>query len=206
MESRNRYQGVHPHAVGTVRFHARKLARSPGFHPDDVEDLEQELMLHIHRQMVRHNPDRASTGTFLSRMVDNFAISLHRQATANGVGEVKFVSLSEPVQDEDGNTSERLDLLPSDLSPWPNHGTSWHEEVENRVEVSRLLKRLPPSLRQLALLFMTEPVSTVSRTRGISRQSLYEVVARMRRLVAGPAKKIPTTLRPAAYVTGMRQA
>ena len=50
MESRNRYDGVDSYAVTKVRYQARRLARSRAFHPSEIEDLEQELMLDLFRR------------------------------------------------------------------------------------------------------------------------------------------------------------
>lgn len=189
MESRNRYHGIHPYAISTLRHHARRLAKSSGFLPNDVEDIEQEMMLHVHRQLGRHNPARASAETFIARMVGNFAISLHRKVMANDFAEYQTISLHETVQDEDGNTFELADTIPSDCSFWPDRGAIWYEAIENQVDASRLLRQFPPSLRRLARLFMMEQVTTVSRTRGIARQTIYDAVSKMRSLVEGPENK-----------------
>jgi DNA-directed RNA polymerase specialized sigma24 family protein len=49
MSSANRYPGIDPRIVASVRHHARRASgRLSGI---ELEDLEQELMLHAHRRL-----------------------------------------------------------------------------------------------------------------------------------------------------------
>ncbi|MBF0213404.1 MAG: sigma-70 family RNA polymerase sigma factor [Magnetococcales bacterium] len=203
MESHNRYEGLHAYAVGTVRHHAWRLAHSPGFLPEELEDLEQEMMLHIHRQLPLHNPAKASLETFISRLIDNFTITLHRQTMVGGIGDIQLVSLNEPVLNENGDTGERLTDISADNSLWPHHEAAWHEGVENRLDAARILKRLPPSIRRLALLYMMDSVSSASRSGGVARQTVYEAISRIRRMLStGKTKKDSDTSPPRCVCKG----
>ncbi|MBF0628229.1 MAG: hypothetical protein HQL91_08400 [Magnetococcales bacterium] len=200
MESHNRYEGLHAYAVGTVRHHAKRLAHSPGFLPDDLEDIEQEMMLHIYRQLPLHNPAKASLETFISRLIGNFAITLYRQTTNHGIDNFRIISLSEPVQDQDGGMTELIMLLSSDNSLWPQHGAAWNEGVEYRLDVARILKRLSPSIRNLARLFMMGSVAPVSRRGGVGRQAVYEAISRIRRMLAPEGAKKNSDTSPSRCV------
>ncbi|MEO5346873.1 MAG: hypothetical protein H7834_10915 [Magnetococcus sp. YQC-9] len=203
MESHNRYEGIHAYAVGTVRHHAWRLAHSPGFLPEDLEDIEQEMMLHIHRQLPLHNPAKASMETFISRLIGNFTITLHRQTMVGGIGELQLVSLNEPVLNEYGDICELIADITADNSFWPHHEAAWHESVENRLDAALVLKRLPPSIRRLALLYMMESVSSVSRSGGVARQTVYEAISRIRRMLSpGKAKKNSDTSPPRCVCKG----
>ena len=51
MASANRYPGIDPRIVRCVRHHAGRIrAALPGM---EIEDVEQELMLHVHRRLSR---------------------------------------------------------------------------------------------------------------------------------------------------------
>ncbi|MEO5355100.1 MAG: hypothetical protein H7835_18085 [Magnetococcus sp. XQGC-1] len=189
MESRNRYKGIHPAIVDTVRHHAHKLASSGSFFPLDVEDIEQEMMIHLHRQLPRYDASKASAATFISRLISVHGISLYRSVVARGVGGARTVSLSDFVRDGEGHFVELIETIPSDCSLWPNNGADWHEAVEARIDVMRFLEKLPKSLRQHALWLVSMSVTEVLRMQGISRHVLYGIVSRMQCMSGGTSKK-----------------
>jgi len=53
MDSHNRYDGLDPQAIRTVRIHARRLARRNVIPDMETEDYEQELMLDLYRRIDR---------------------------------------------------------------------------------------------------------------------------------------------------------
>ena len=80
MDSRNRYDGLDPQAIRTVRTHARRLARRGAMPGMDTEDYEQELMLDLHRRLrrLRERAIAAGFGIF-------FAVPLRRFPKAAGI-------------------------------------------------------------------------------------------------------------------------
>lgn len=179
MESRNHYHGLHPYAINTVRHHARRLARSPGFSPADVEDIEQELMLDMHRRLTRFDPSRASLDTFMARVAMNRVASLLDEVSG-GSGKLETTSLNELVQDNDGSVIELVDTISSGQALWCTHPLSWHEAIDLRMDLLRLLDRLSPHLRRLAERLMEETVTEISNSTGTPRHRLYEGVEKIR--------------------------
>ncbi|MBF0178163.1 MAG: sigma-70 family RNA polymerase sigma factor [Magnetococcales bacterium] len=179
MESRNHYHGLYPYAVCTVRHHARRLARQPGFSPADVEDIEQDLMLDMFRRMARFDPSRASLDTFMARVATNRVASLLDEVP--GMKEQqKTTSLNELVQDDDGSVIELIDTIASGQALWYEHPLSWHEAIDLRVDLSHLLDQLSPCLRRLAERLMEETVTEISNSTGTPRYKLYEGVGKIR--------------------------
>ncbi|MBF0339492.1 MAG: sigma-70 family RNA polymerase sigma factor [Magnetococcales bacterium] len=180
MESRNHYHGIHPYAVSTVRHHARRLVRSPGFLPADVEDIEQELMLDMHRRLARFDDSKAGVRTFIARVVVNHVATMLEGLRQVRNGDIEMISLHETVHDGDGMVSELIDTISSSQSPWFTHGLPWHESIDLQTDVSRLLARLPPSLRWLAERLMEETISELSTATGTPRHMLYVAVEKIR--------------------------
>ena len=84
MSSANRYPGIDPRIVASVRHHARRAnGRLPGM---ELEDLEQELMLHAHRRLSSYDPGRADLWTYVDRILSNFVANLAKAAGARSRG------------------------------------------------------------------------------------------------------------------------
>ena len=57
MFTANHYSGIDARIVASVRHHARRAqGKLSGI---ELEDLEQELMLHAHRRRAQYDPTRA---------------------------------------------------------------------------------------------------------------------------------------------------
>ncbi|MBF0309305.1 MAG: sigma-70 family RNA polymerase sigma factor [Magnetococcales bacterium] len=205
MESRNHYHGIHPYAVGTVRHHARRMARTPAFRPVDVEDLEQELMLDLHRRLVRFDSSKAGLTTFIARVVENHAATMLDGSGYGSDGEAGTVSLNDMVWDGDGDSVELIDTIATSQSPWNVHALSWHESIDLRTDVSRLVDRLPPSLRAIAERLMEQTVSELAASAGIPRHAFYVAIEKIRSRFSQmqPRKKSPTDSGSRRYVRGM---
>ncbi|MBF0296932.1 MAG: sigma-70 family RNA polymerase sigma factor [Magnetococcales bacterium] len=207
MESRNHYQGIHPYAVRTVRHHAWRLARSDRFHPADMEDIEQELMLDLHRRFSRFDATKADVTTFIARVVANHAASLCEATGWDRRDASRTISLNEEIQDGDGNPVERIDTISDSQSPWQMQVPSWHEAIELRTDISRLLGRLPPSLRNIAERLKETTVSELSASAGIPRHRLYDALGKIRNRLTqtGSRKKSPTDSKARRYVRDMER-
>jgi RNA polymerase sigma-70 factor (ECF subfamily) len=205
MDSRNRYHGMPPYAINTVRHYARRLARNPGIFPADVEDLEQELMLDLHRRLDRFNSAKASINTFIARVIENHAATILDSSRQEKNG--KMVSLHELVQNDDGDAVELIDTITASQSPWATHALSWNESIDLQADVLRLLARLPPSLREIAQRLMEETVSELSASTSITRQAVYvamgKIKSRFNKMES--RKKSPTAFEFRRYVRGMEQ-
>ncbi|MBF0154653.1 MAG: sigma-70 family RNA polymerase sigma factor [Magnetococcales bacterium] len=205
MESRNHYHGIHPYAIRTVRHHARRLSRSFGFLPSDLEDIEQELMLDLHRRLSRFDPTRAGLTTFIARVVENHAATLLEGTGREGAEESAPLSLNEVIQDGDGTPVELIDTIAASQSPWHDHAIPWHDGIDLRADISRMLDRLPTSLRAIAERLMGQTVSELAASAGIPRHALYAAIAKIRGRFnqMQPRKKSPTDSGSRRYVRGM---
>jgi len=182
MESRNRYDGVESYAVTKIRYQARQLARSRPFHPSDIEDLEQELMLDLFRRLPAFDPTRASRNTFTDRLIENRAASLIKAARARKRGpDIKHESLQAVVSDETGGRLELGDTIPAENGLWAAGDRGWDEAIELRHDLARAIRRLPPRLASLCARLATDTVTEVSRDTGMSRPSVYDAIARVRK-------------------------
>ena len=76
MEHSNRYNGIDPRAVNTVRFHARRLTRRRAVPGMEVEDYEQDLTLDLLHRLKKYDSSRSGIATFIDRVVRHRSASL----------------------------------------------------------------------------------------------------------------------------------
>lgn len=179
MASTNRYHGIDPRIVRCVRHHAaRATAALPGM---EVEDVEQELMLHVHRRLWHFDAARGSLRTFVDRIARHCAANLMHAARSEkrGAG-VEFLSLDAITCNCDD--SEAAIAGPDGWTrvPTPHAGFSPEDLLNLRIELWRVFDRLPPALRSCFLGLFDNTVADAARRTGVSRSTLYERIATIR--------------------------
>lgn len=82
MERKNRYEGLDPAAVSSIRHHAKRLARGNAVPGMDIDDYEQHLALRLLRRSDGYDDRRASFATFADRVVRSKSATLARTTEA----------------------------------------------------------------------------------------------------------------------------
>jgi DNA-directed RNA polymerase specialized sigma24 family protein len=136
---------------------AATLVALLGLPPDCRRDLEQEALCALWRARLAFDPRRASWHAFSERVVANHLSSLARQMRSQRSGQFR----EEPLE-------EHHDLA----AP--------HDLVDLRLDVTRVLARVSPFDRRVALCLIDGSPTDTSRTLGISRASAYRAIGRLR--------------------------
>ena len=93
---------------------ARKLTLRRGFAQSDLDDICQELRLHLHKRAERFDPAKATWDQFVSFILDKRICSLERYRLAKKRSPRReFYSLNENVRDFDGREVERHQVTPA---------------------------------------------------------------------------------------------
>jgi len=185
MKDAGRPRDIDDSAKMIIRQRAERICEQCGFTKDDREDLEQELTLHLLERAQEFDPSRASWNTFVARITDNKATSIIRH---HGRQKRNFrllvCSLDDTIDCERGRADTRETTHLQDGCD-PRMGTTWRfevEEIDMRVDVSRVLSELSRDLQQLAQRLKTHTITEVARELGIPRSTLYSRdIARLRR-------------------------
>ncbi|MGZ9157143.1 MAG: RNA polymerase sigma factor, partial [Candidatus Binatia bacterium] len=179
MASANRYPGIDPQIVRCVRHHARRVRTAlPGM---EIEDIEQELMLHVHRRLSRFDATRGSLRTFVDRIVRNCAANLLQslRSEKRGFG-VEFISLDTIAGDAADSGPALADSDEGACAGGAYVGYAPEDLLNLRIELWRTFNGLSSPLRSCLLgLFGNTVADTASRT-GVSRSTLYERIAEIR--------------------------
>jgi DNA-directed RNA polymerase specialized sigma24 family protein len=177
MSSANRYPGIDPRIVASVRHHARRASgRLPGL---ELEDLEQELMLHAHRRLSSYDPGRADLGTYADRILSNFVANLAKAAGARSRGgSASTVSLDDPKLEFDNEP------IATAICDHPSADLSWCERIHLRQDLDRVLHSLPQHLQECCHWLARGSVTEAARRSGLARGSIYGRIATLKRAFA----------------------
>jgi RNA polymerase sigma-70 factor (ECF subfamily) len=130
-----------------------------GIVPDELEDVESELLLDFYQRLARFDRRRASLATFAWRIMDRKLLGILR----HGLAQRRVTSIFTEPLPEDGL-----------------HLTSPTPQWELRLDVERVLATLPPPLAELARALCWMSPTEASRFLGRARTTLYGRIAKLR--------------------------
>jgi len=174
--------------VELVKRKAKRLIGKFGFTPEDVGDLEQELLLHIFmkkkgsRAHVRPKPPEKS---IMHRMIDNRVRDIIDKAqTKKRGGHFKSESLHRELgQTAEGDSLTYEDVLTEDESLGRLGKRRLAEESEMKSAIGSAFQRLSPYQRKVCRLLMRHPtIGNVANALRLKRPTLYIELKRIREI------------------------
>lgn len=173
MKSLNLYRGVNPRAVQQVHYWTRKLLQHHSIGSMEMEDIEQELMLHYLISTRFYDPTRASLATFLDRIFRHKCVDIIKHANSQKSGRKTYImSIDEWLIE---NNREGNILLP--------HTYTSSESIEFYVEFNSALRRLPTKLAKLLSHLRTHTISEIASMMNVSRTGIYRAINNMRAIL-----------------------
>lgn len=180
MSSKNRYQGLNSYVIKSVRKKARQLNHNRYLSLYEQEDLEQEIMAYLLTRLPLSdlNGLRSECG-IIKKLVEEKATKLIRHAASQKRGRNCVMCFFYEATEED-------DVLLLEIIP---ETATFYEEsfispgsFERRQEVRHVVEKMPPTLGELCELLQEMTVTEIHRIKGVSRQSLYRSIARIRHI------------------------
>lgn len=203
------YPGLTPEMVRLIKNKSYTLSGRYGHTPEDREDLEQDMALHILSMLPKHDPERSSLPTFVNRVVDSWCRMLARErgAACRGCGH-RARSLDEPAcgSGEEWETSGDLIGETDAVTLSGSKSLGCIEAVELRLAVESTIESLPEHLQDICNALKTQTVSEVSASTGIPRTTIASRVKLIRQsfekagLGTAQRKIVSSKRRPGAYV------
>jgi RNA polymerase sigma-70 factor, ECF subfamily len=158
-----------PYVLHQASCRASLLVATAGFTSDDWEDLRQEIVLDLIRRAPKFDPERGNWHGFVrgvARHHSTILIAGHRRRTREVLGE--------DLKREDAHVGDSADAL--DKCP----GSNPVVELDLRLDVQRVVARLPPHLRSLANLLGQMPVKELCQYTGKSRPTVYRMTLQIK--------------------------
>ena len=146
---------IDPTVAAIIRRKANRMVGRSGLCPQDRDDLEQQLTLHVLERRARFQADRGTWPAFVQRLVERAGENIVRARRA---------------------AKRRTGPLEPLTAAVPGAG----DEAEGRARaVAAAIPTLPDDLRVVAELLLTETVAGAARVLGVSRATVY---ARLREI------------------------
>lgn len=160
-----------------IRVGAIKLLGRAGLTPQDLPDLEQELLAFVLRAESKFDPAKASERTYFARVIRNGGSKLLRARQAmkrkqkvtslDGVGQDGASLGATIAQDVHQARLERSPRSPEELA-------------ELELDMDEFIQRLPKRLGKLAEDMKNKSLVQIARELGVPRTTLYGLVAELR--------------------------
>ena len=167
----------HPHALSGcyatwyIRRKAAELAGKYGFAADEMNDISQELSLHLLRHWSSFDESKSKASTFITSSVDGKVCEMIRNQKREKRDSLRECPLS---QDVNAFESGLLDGVRG--QPLLNE----QDIVELQVDCEVVLKRLPTDLREIAVLLKDNCPEAIARQLGMSRTTMHRRIAEIR--------------------------
>lgn len=175
---------LNDYAGKIIRYKARQLIGKYGFNQDDYEDLRQEMTLDILQRLPKFDATKAGMNTFVSRIIDHKISTIIRHRTQGKRDYRRACSLDEPIEDENGASVTRGEMLSQDDHDLHagKHTRPESARTEIRAVISLTISELPPELRYLAELLLARSITQAAEELGVPRSTLYETgIAQLRK-------------------------
>ena len=167
-----------------INFKARQLLRRPEFHGVELEEVQQELTLHVAQKAHLFDPKRGHVVAFITVVVDTAAAIMCRSRgqLKRGAG-LQVQSLEGSALLNEGEEMSLLDrLVEDDLHR--HHGGQGNpdrRQQDARIDLADALERLSPHLRQVAQLLMNDGCETsIARDLRMSRRQVRKAIDELR--------------------------
>lgn len=168
------------YASKLIRHKTKQLIGRFGFTRSDRPDLAQELGAHLVERLPKYDPRRSSQNTFVSRVIERKIASIIRHQKA-GLRDHRRVgrSLAELSPDEFGKPTELGDA--ADARVERRSGPREINRADLSIDLRSTVDSLDPTARRICEQLSDETITGISRQLGLSRATVYEHIARIRR-------------------------
>jgi DNA-directed RNA polymerase specialized sigma24 family protein len=158
-----------------IKMKAYKLHKRPEYRGEGLADIEQDLHLKWLETKVRYDPTRGSNLAFADIALNNHIRNMIASRRAQKRNVLRCAhSLDAPVDNADELGMTGHEIYDQDgyfAATGMNRPQGWVEEL--RIDLGRVLQRLPTHERELTLRLLTHTLSDVAQAMKIPRTTLY---------------------------------
>ncbi len=177
MGTRNRYEGVFDDStINLIHSKARELVSYAGFSSTDLEDIEQELALHVLDRLRLFNQEKSQLNTYLFNVLNQRLIMMLRANYSLKRDIRKTVSLDDAISPDSINNDAILEttdnedfLLLTGVIP-----LSMENHLILQIDIANFIDTLPENLQDTCRLLMERTVTDTARELGIHRDTVYK--------------------------------
>ena len=166
---------------GIIKRKAKQLVGRAGFKPQDIEDLEQDLMLRLIQGLQSYDPEIAHQKSFVTAIVERAVATILRDAQAGKRDSGDQQSL-EVLVEITGESPTRLSNTIGDREynrRRARHPRTAEELQALSADLATVIGSMPADQQQLAEKLKSESIAGSARELGIPRTTLNDAVRRL---------------------------
>ncbi|CAM2066749.1 Sigma-70 family RNA polymerase sigma factor [Sulfidibacter corallicola] len=167
--------------AGYIKYKAAHVIETLGLPRHHVEDLEQELIIHLWGKQPDWNQTLGTWNSFGKMVVDQRARNFIDECTAQKRDCRKTCSMNDPIPLNGVNESP---LFSQHQNQTRFKAPSTTEATHFRVDLERFLQRLPEGLAAVALAFQMMSAPEVARAFGVSESTAKRYKKNLRQRLA----------------------
>ncbi len=180
------FEDIDEHSRWLVRHKAEQLVGHYGFTESDVEDIEQELIIHLLLRLRSYDPSRGARTTFVESVVKNKLRNIIKDERQSGSYDYRLIgkSLDECVAGDGEDGLVFGDVLSSDAISFSS-GRSKRtaaEQSELRVDMNRALSAMTSEMRELCAKLADSNIADIARETGLPRHKIQWLRTRIKRV------------------------
>lgn len=176
MDTNRQIEALTPYLTALIEVKARQLVGKTGYTQDDIKDIEQDLTQDLLERLPNFDPTKASLNTFADRVVGRRICNLMRDRQA-GIRDwrLEAFSLNAEIETDEGSI-ERHEFISQDEVDLRTgrYNRPSAERAYLQMDLDAVIAGLPPELRRVAEMLMTQTVAEVARELGIPRGSFRD--------------------------------
>ncbi|MCX6343460.1 MAG: hypothetical protein NT018_00125 [Armatimonadetes bacterium] len=177
------YDGLTPQMVMQVKFKSKNLIGSAGFIVSDQNDIESELAWRLRQSLAKYDSSQSKLMSFVNVVLKSkIANMIEARKTSLFDFRDHAFSLDEKVQDAEGSTCVRGDLIDADdYRKIGARSISPVEEIELRLDIKCIMAGLPMELKNLCDdIIKFGSIADVSKHTGTPRGTLYDRINKLK--------------------------
>jgi len=184
MNYRNKYDEIDAEIVRIVRSAARKSIGKSGLTPDDLSDIEQELMLAAIDALKHLRKNVKNEKAFVARSVHNRLKSIFRERSRKSKNwHGCCLSLNVTVELDNGDIDEVMNLIDSGhlfrnnsyFIPDP------YRDIDLAGNLDAVVRKLPESLQEFCHELKDKSVGELAREKKMSRKLIAWKIRELRK-------------------------
>ncbi len=180
-----------------LEYKAKSLVGHYGFTKSDIEDIKQELYLHLYQQLPKYDPARSSKATFVDRVLGNAVRDLIRRRKS----ECRDYSMCQTSLDQPAYPgNEGYETIGDTISEAQSaSGISWNRQnnidmINLQIEVKRIMSKLDEELQAICIGLSANMTPTeIAKELGICRQSFYVHKSKIRKVFEDAGMQVYAT-------------
>lgn len=177
MQPTNGFEALDDYSIGLIRYKTRRLIGQAGYTKSDQEDIEQDLSLHLRRQLPKYNPRKGTRKTFVNTVLDN---KIRTMVSGRLTSQFDFRqhdhSLDEMIETSVGDMVPRGEAIDAEeyLMAVGRLNRRALDLVELRIDVRHAVSLLPEDLQNMCARLQQQTIVEIARDDGVSRHKVDE--------------------------------